>query len=292
MTEVASADTVYASSLFRDIDVGSLMRTGHPDIAAGDDYIVGAIRDLRARLNRPIRIIDVGSGSGDLSLMLLRALPDATVIANDIAPNPLAQAREKLAPFPNAAISGDRFEDWSEPVDVVVSWGSHHHLSHDYLEHISDILSPEGVLIIGDEFCPEYLTEEDQKRLAAATEITVVDGYIFDDAADLAAYRAAKKVPDWSQRVEDARQRALWTWYKFVGDYAVEHDAWTVLIAELGIARDDIDTRNADEHKTSPYLLERELELNGFTVVDRTVLGDRPPHLQSFVIYTARPSNR
>ena len=47
---------------------------------------------------------------------------------------------------------------------------------------------------------------------------------------------------------------------------------------------------NADEHKTSPYLLERELQLEGFSVLEKKVLGDeRPPGLRSFVIYTTRP---
>jgi SAM-dependent methyltransferase len=292
MTETASADTVYASEEYRDIDVGSLMRTGHPDIAEGDDHIVSVIRDLRERLGRPLKVLDVGSGSGDLSLLLLKELPDTTVIANDIAPNPLAQARDKLAPYPNASVSGERFEEWTEPVDVVVSWGTHHHLAHDYLEHVKEILTDDGHLIIGDEFCPEYLTDEDQARLARATEISIVDGYIFDNAADLKAYQEEKKVPEWSERVEEARQRALWTWYKFVCDFAVAKQAWRVLIAELAIARDDIDTADADEHKTSPYLLERELAIGGFSVLDRKVLGNRKPALRSFVVYTCRPSDR
>jgi SAM-dependent methyltransferase len=290
MTDTVSADTVYASSQYREIDVGSLMRTGHPDIAAGDEHIVAVIRDLRARIGRPLRIIDVGSGSGDLSLLLLRALPDCTVIANDVAANPLAQARDKLAPFPNASVSGSRFEDLTDEVDVVVSWGTHHHLAHDYLKHVRDILSPDGHLIIGDEFCPEYFTEEDQQRLAKATEISIVGGYLWDDAEDIKAYQATKRVPEWNLRLEDARRRTLWHWYKYVCDYALEHEAWRVLIAELAITRDDLETGNADEHKTSPYLLERELQLNGFTVLDKKVLGDdRPPELRSFVIYTTKP---
>jgi cyclopropane fatty-acyl-phospholipid synthase-like methyltransferase len=285
------SDTVYANPKYRDVDVGAIMRTGHPDIAAGDEHIVATVRRLHAeRDGSRLRILDVGSGSGDLSLLLARALPDCAVIANDIAPNPVAQATEKLAPFPHSSVFAQPFEEWREQVDVVISWGSHHHLAHDYLQHVRQILSSGGIFIVGDEFCPEYLTPADKERLAGATQITLVDGYVFDNAEDVQAYQATGQLTEWNLRLEQARREALWTWYKFVGDYAIAHDAWPVLIAELGIARDDFITDFDEEHKTSPYLLERELVLNGFSVTERIVIGDREPALQSFVIYACRAS--
>jgi len=282
------SDTVYANPKYRDVDVGAIMRDGHPDISEGDDRIVAEVRKLRADRGSPLRIIDVGSGSGDLSLMLAQALPDCEVIANDTAPNPVAQAADKLAPFPHASVFDKPFEEWQEQVDVVISWGSHHHLAHDYLDHVRRVLSPGGLFIVGDEFCPEYFTADDKARLAKATYITLVDGYIVDSVEDEATYKATGQLNEWSLRMERARRETLWTWYKFVGDYAIEKDAWPVLIAELGIARDDLITDFDEEHKTSPYLLERELELNGFTVAQHIVIGDREPALQSFVIYVCQ----
>jgi cyclopropane fatty-acyl-phospholipid synthase-like methyltransferase len=282
------SDTVYANPKYRDVDVGAIMRVGHPDITEGDERIVAAIRKLHADRGTPLRIIDVGSGSGDLSLLLARELPDCEVIANDTAPNPSAQAADKLAPFPRSSVFDKPFEDWHQQVDVVISWGSHHHLAHDYLDHVRSILSDGGLFIVGDEFCPEYFSAADKKRLAKATQITLVDGYIFDSAEDVSTYKATGQLGEWNLRMEQARREALWTWYKFVGDYAVQNDAWPVLIAELGIARDDLITDFDEEHKTSPYLLERELELNGFNVAEKVVIGDREPTLQSFVIYICR----
>lgn len=290
MSVAQHAETVYADPKFRDIDVGSIMRTGHPDIADGDDHILATVCQLRADIGRPLRILDVGAGSGDLSLVLARNLPDSEVIANEVAANPVAQAQEKLSGFPRASVFGRPFEEWSETVDVVISWGSHHHLSHDYLSHVREILSPQGVLIIGDEFCPEYFTSADRDRLAAAAQITIIDGYIFDNPDDVAVYQTAGRLPEWSLQLEEARRQALWTWYKFVGDYAVQHEAWPVLIAELAIARDDLVTEFEEEHKTSPSLLERELQLQGFDVVVRTNIGDREPALLSFLVYTCQPS--
>jgi cyclopropane fatty-acyl-phospholipid synthase-like methyltransferase len=282
------SDTVYANPKYRDIDVGAIMRTGHPDITEGDERIVAAVRKLHADGGSRLRVLDVGSGSGDLSLLLARALPDCEVIANDTAPNPVAQATDKLAPFPHSSVFDKPFEEWQEQVDVVISWGSHHHLAHDYLHHVRQILSSGGIFIVGDEFCPEYLTSADKERLAAATQITLVDGYVFDNAEDVSTYNATGRLTEWNLRLEQARREALWTWYKFVGDYAIAHDAWPVLIAELGIARDDFITDFDEEHKTSPYLLERELELNGFSIAERIVIGDREPAFQSFVIYVCR----
>jgi SAM-dependent methyltransferase len=282
------SDTVYANPKYRDVDVGAIMRDGHPDIAEGDEGIVAAVRKLHADRSGPLRIIDVGSGSGDLSLLLARALPDCEVIANDTALNPVDQARDKLAPFPHASVFDQPFQEWRETVDVVISWGSHHHLAHDYLEHVRQILSPGGIFIVGDEFCPEYLTPADKERLATATQITLVDGYVFDNAEDVSTYKATGRLTDWNLHLEQARREALWTWYKFVGDFAIAHDAWPVLIAELGIARDDFITDFDEEHKTSPYLLERELELNGFSVTEQIVIGNREPALQSFVFYVCR----
>jgi SAM-dependent methyltransferase len=281
-------DNVYDSPQFRDLDIGSIMRTGHPDVAEGDEYITTIVAELRQRLGRPLRIIDVGAGSGDLSLLLAQRLPDCEVIANDIAERPLEQAQAKLAPFPLATVESLPFEEWNETADVVISWGSHHHLSHYYLEHVGKVLPPDGVFIVGDEFCPEYLSAQDQLRLARAAEILIVDGYVFDDQKDVEEYRRTGSPPAWNAGLELHRRQALWTWYKFVGDYAVEHDAWSVLISELAIAGDDLITEFAGEHKTSPYLLERELALRGFEIAGKTLIGDREPQLRSFAIYSCR----
>jgi SAM-dependent methyltransferase len=281
-------NSIYANPQYLDIDIGAIMRSGHPDIEDGDNRILDVLRQLRSDLGRPLRVLDVGSGSGHLSVLIARELSDCHVIANDVEIAPLQQARAKLAPFPNATVFDRSFSDWRETVDVVVSWGSHHHLSHDYLKHAHELLALDGLLLIGDELCPEYLTPSDQERLDAAQLVVIEDGYIFDNQTDLQSYRRNGVVPEWSRQLEEARRRALWTWYKFVGDYAVDRDAWMVLISELQIAHDDFRTKFAGEHKTSAYLLERELTLHDFRIVERKIIGNREPALQSFTLYSCR----
>ena len=220
-----SALSIYGDTSFDALDVGSIIRVGHPDIAEGDDHIVAAIERLRRRAGRGLTILDVGSGSGDLTVRLAAALADCRVVAVEPAPGPAAQARRKLSDAANAEVFQREFEQWSSPVDVVVSWGTHHHLRHDYLDHVARLLRSGGTLIIGDEFCPEYLTADDLARVDAAPQLTFLDGYLFVDGDDVARYRATARPPDWSVRLEQARRRALWTWYRFVIDFAVATNA-------------------------------------------------------------------
>jgi SAM-dependent methyltransferase len=280
--------SIYGDDAFASMDVGHLMRLGHPDVADGDEHIVGVVeRFLAGRTDRAV-VLDIGAGSGDLTSLLARRLDHLDVVAVEPAPGPAGQAARKTAGLGNAAVFDRPFEEWHQPVDVAVSWGSHHHLAHDYLHHAASLLGSDGLLVVGDEFCPEHLTPTDRDRLARAEHLEIVDGIVFDDRGEAEAARAGRPPPAWNARLESDRRRALWTWYRFVCDYAAERGQWDVVIAELAIARNDLVTAYGGEHKTTPLLLERELALAGFEIVERVVIGDREPELRSFVVYTCR----
>jgi SAM-dependent methyltransferase len=276
--------TVYENSAFADVDIGASMRSGHPDVAAGDRWIVDRVRAFVARRDGVQHILDVGSGSGVLTELLAQALPEHRVVANDVVPGEVERARARLASHLNAEVFDRPFQDWLEPVDVVVSWGSHHHLPHDYLRHVRNVLSPGGRLIIGDEFCPEYLPAEVRDSLDRGEQVAIEDGYILV-GSDIDEYARSGAVPELAKRLESRRRQALWRWYRYVVDYAIERDAWDVAILELQIMRDDLITGFAGEHKTSPLLLEHELGRGGFRCLDRWELTPRPAHLSSFVLF-------
>ncbi len=279
------AVTVYGRAEFQDVDVGAIMRDGHPDIAEGDELIVSLVGDHARRKGRPLRIMDVGSGSGVLSELIARRLPGHQVIANDVEPALIALAERRLLGYPDTEVFGRRFQEWGSPLDVIISWGSHHHLPNTYLAQSRRLLGRDGVLIIGDEFSPEYCTPEASARISAASVIYVADGFVLTNAAEVSAYERDHQVPAWAQALERRRRDTLWTWYKYVIDYATQRDCWLVALAELQIARDDLTTGFAGEHKLSPLIVERDLELSGFRQLSRHVIGDNPPHLQSFVVY-------
>ncbi|MCS7293429.1 MAG: class I SAM-dependent methyltransferase [Gloeomargarita sp. SKYBB_i_bin120] len=85
------------------------------------------------------RILDLGAGTGNVSLRLLQQFPQAHVILMDYSPAMLAQAQAKLPPAQTTFITGD-FGEWAlhpdrfpaiEPVDACVSALAIHHLSDD-----------------------------------------------------------------------------------------------------------------------------------------------------------------
>jgi SAM-dependent methyltransferase len=282
--------SIYDDPEFAAVDVGTVMRQGHPDIVGGDQHLVSEIQRLQAARGRPLTVVDIGSGSGDLTTLIAQQVPGTIVTAIEPAGTPAAQAAKKADAVEGANVFHGRFEEWTTTVDVAISWGSHHHLPHDYLEHARTILGPDGALLIGDEFAPEYLTATDIARLGKATIVSLVDGFVFDSEVDIGRYRQTNDPGKWRLDLEQRRRQSLWQWYKFVGDYAIERDSWDVALAELAIAKNDLTTDYSGEHKTSPKLLERELQLAGFDVAREHAIGDRPRELQSFVVYTCHPA--
>lgn len=280
--------TVYGRKEFQDLDIGAIMRQGHPDIRDGDEYIVSLVEQHCIRLGRPPVVIEVGCGSGVLSAMLADRIPDAKVVANEIEPNLVELARRRLAKSRTELFSRP-FDEWDRPFDILVSWGSHHHLSNVYLNHAKELLSPEGVFILGDEFCPEYCNAEDAARIAAAESIHIAGGYVLTSQAELEAYNTEKIVPPEAIDLERRRQWALWRWYKYVIDYAMARGNLTVVLAELQIARDDLTTGFGGEHKLSPLIIERDFELRGFQRLSKCSLGSDAVELQSFFIYEFAP---
>ncbi|MER5766610.1 class I SAM-dependent methyltransferase [Streptomyces sp. NPDC001985] len=289
---VTEEGTVYGRPEFQNIDVSAQMRDGHVDVRDGDDVIVGLVAARAASLGRNLDIIDVGTGSGFLCDLLADRLPHSRIVANEIEPVMVEQARGRLKDRPNVEIFDKPFSEWSDAVDVIISWGTHHHMPHSYLEQSGALLREGGVLILGDEFAPEYCDERDAARIAAAPVVELRDGYVLTSAEDIAAHERSGALPEWSLALEDRRRRALWHWYKFVIDCAIKGSYWTIALAEMQIAMDDITTSFEEEHKISPLIVERELQLNGFTTLSKNVVGQRDASLQSFFVYEFAPAAR
>lgn len=282
--------TVYGRPEFQNVDVGAIMRDGHPDVADGDRCIVEIVVRRRAELGRPLTVIDIGSGSGVLTEMLALRLPDCRIIANDDEPSLARQARERLHDLSNAEVFDRSYTEWDEPLDVVISWGTHHHMPHSYLAQTHRLLGADGTFIGGDEFCPEYCTDADNVRIRNADVLQLADGYILTSQDDIEAYEADGTIGQWAKDLEQRRRITLWNWYKFVIDFAIERGHWSVALCELQITRDDLVTDFEDEHKISPLIFEHEVELAGFHLVDKNIIGDRPAGLQSFFIYEYTPT--
>jgi trans-aconitate 2-methyltransferase len=97
-------------------------------------------------------VIDAGCGSGRVTEDLLRRLPDGRVIALDVSPAMLAEARERLGPDPRVEfVEADlgRPLPIDRPVDAVFSTATFHLVpDHDVLfRNLAAVLRPGGQLV-------------------------------------------------------------------------------------------------------------------------------------------------
>lgn len=280
MTLVPAYDQVVA----QDIDITEQMREGHLYIRDGDEYIISLVEQHCQHLERSAQVLEVGCGSGVFSEMLAARVPRANIVANEPDPSVAALAQRRLTKS-GAELFTSPLEEWTEPLDILISWGAHHHLSKDYLDHAKRLLRPEGTLILGDEFCPEYCDAEDASRIAKAEVIHIANGFVLTSAAEVQTYQNEGYLPQRALDLEQRRQRALWNWYKYIIDYAMDHGYMDVALAELQITIDDLTTGFSNEHKLSPLFIERELELRGFLKLSKHLIGPNAAKFQSFFIY-------
>jgi SAM-dependent methyltransferase len=277
------------------VDVAAEMRRGHVGIEDTDRTLLGIFREYFSRRagDPPLRIFDICSGSGFFIRRLLRELPDAgrhQLFAHEDEPEvlPLLQARLDGSPI---RIHAGSFCDWHEPIDVLLSWGSFHHMPREYLAHARTLLRPGGMIVLADEFCPEYLTPAMAERVRLASAIHIANGYVLTSDDELAAYGKTGALPEIAVEMERARQQVLWRWYRHVVDVMMDRECLNAALYELRTTRDDLDTAFGSEHKLSPVIGERELALLGFELVSRHIPVNEPaPARDSFFVYVYRPA--
>jgi hypothetical protein len=146
-------------------------------------------------------------------------------------------------------------------------------------------MKPESVYVLADELCPEYCEHAAAERLERAEVIHIVGGYVLTSRVDVEAFRNTGTIPDYAIEMERLRQRALWRWYRFVVDVAVDRGYFDVAVSELQSAHDDLITGSDAEHKFSPRIVEREFALAGFRSLSKRLIGpaDLPEHQSMFV---------
>ncbi|MBF0261842.1 MAG: class I SAM-dependent methyltransferase [Magnetococcales bacterium] len=113
---------------------------------------------LRAHLSGPIRVLDLGAGTGLLSGMVLSAFPDASVTLIDLSEAMLERARERLSDHVEAVTF--RVGDYAHaslggPFDAIVSALSIHHIAGEgklaLFRQVFQALQPGGIFINADQ---------------------------------------------------------------------------------------------------------------------------------------------
>jgi SAM-dependent methyltransferase len=116
------------------------------------------LRVIRSAGRAPKRVLDVGCGDGILLATILKAFPEASGTAVDFSPLMLEQARARLGPFGDGALTVEAdlgTTEWlnrvSGPFDVIVSGFAIHHLAdvrkRSLYREIRDLLADGGVFL-------------------------------------------------------------------------------------------------------------------------------------------------
>jgi len=109
---------------------------------------------------RPVRMLDVGCGTGTLVNLLARQ-PEATLLVGlDYSPVMIRRLAEKIARSPHSAkfhavvADAQRLPFPDESFDVLTCCNSFHHYPHqaEVIREFRRVLRPEGVLILVDGF--------------------------------------------------------------------------------------------------------------------------------------------
>lgn len=244
---------------------------GHVYIREAIEALLEAVTARIGQLDRPPRVLELGSHAGFITNLLLERAPQATIIVCDDNEDLVGIARKRSEGRAVEYIS--TLDALAAPVDLVLSIARHHHLPHDYLGKVHRTLKSDGVYIVADELCPEYCVGEHAHRIATSETLHIAGGYVLTSKAEVAAFEASRAVPSHVQDLERLRQRALWRWYRFVVDEAVQRGYFDIAVGELQSTHDDLITGSDAEHKFSPLIVERQFELAGFQRLSKRMIG-------------------
>lgn len=120
-----------------------------------DDFYGIAIDVIDINKYNP-KVLDLGAGTGLLSLFLLEKYPNAKVTLIDLADNMLNQARIRFKDNHNIVYINDNYitHDFDSKFDIIISSLSIHHLSHEDKFKLYDkyvhLLNDGGVFVNAD----------------------------------------------------------------------------------------------------------------------------------------------
>jgi tRNA (cmo5U34)-methyltransferase len=114
--------------------------------------MVGQIKPTK----HPLKILELGCGTGALTYLLAKQFPSAQIVALDSSDEMVKKAKSKLGRNGNISYRTANIQDydWDQKYDVVISALAIHHLSgeekRDYFTKVFANLKPGGQFIIGD----------------------------------------------------------------------------------------------------------------------------------------------
>lgn len=117
----------------------------------------GLIDSIQFETNEPMRIIDLGCGTGTIAKLIAEKFPNSKIVCLDIASKMIEIAKQKLIDYKNTEfIVGDFSKiEFNEKFDVVVSSLALHHIETDdekkeFYTKIYNVLNKSGQFINAD----------------------------------------------------------------------------------------------------------------------------------------------
>lgn len=126
-----------------------------------DTYYMEMIARIISRLltYNPNTIVELGCGTGNLSVLLGKHFPESQVIGIDISQKLLDTAREKCNGFPNVQFHEhdimDTVAEISGDFTIVANYSLHHledEKKNSLLSKLGEVVQPGNVVLIGDVF--------------------------------------------------------------------------------------------------------------------------------------------
>ncbi|ABW66892.1 class I SAM-dependent methyltransferase [Desulfosudis oleivorans] len=160
-----------------------------------DDFYGAALSAIPFAPNVPIKVLDLGAGTGLLSAMVADLFPSAVIHLTDMSKAMLDQARQRFGDTPRVTYAVQEHTRLSarSKYDLVISALSIHHLDHPdkqaLFEKIYRALSPGGMFINADQ--------------ALGPSAEVEDAWHRQWLADIEAVGLPE--PAWSQAMERVR---------------------------------------------------------------------------------------
>jgi len=160
-----------------------------------DDFYGAALSAIPFDLNAPIKVLDLGAGTGLLAAMVAKAFPSASIHLTDISEAMLDQARQRFGDTPRItyAVQAHTRLSARSKYDLVISALSIHHLAHSekqaLFEKIYRALLPGGLFVNADQ--------------ALGPSVEVEEAWHRQWLADVKA--GGLPEPAWSQAMERVR---------------------------------------------------------------------------------------
>ena len=178
----------FEMSRYIDLDLYHAVERSHPYYEEMITEILKEIRNISAQLNRKLKILEIGAGTGILTQELVN-LDVGSVDALEIDQNCLDVLEKHICGSVNC-ILGDAVEYSDEPYDLVVSTFAHDHIHYDratsLVENIRRNLKMGGVYLMGGELLPKFETSEERNESLYKYHGFIVDKAIRDGNYTLA----------------------------------------------------------------------------------------------------------